>query len=349
MEKFSHKRAEMIFALSLITSFIGIICIVIAFFLEINELIQLYIPCLIILIFNAYLAKKGKLKVSRLIYFIIINTLITVTASYIGIDGGVEIMFMFTLAAPFLVFSFKRGKRYLVFFPIASITLWILLYITDFNLVTTDKLAIDIANSLIYPIVIITTLSLTMYLLMHYSYLNFKNLSSIHDNREDALEASNAKSLFLSTMSHEIRTPLNAIIGLSHILRDNKPEKNQTENLDALNYSGKTLLSLLNNVLDFSKMQSTEIELDKIPTDLYSAVKQIKKIHAKYCLQNGITMNLEIDKNIPIVWLDIVRFNQVINNLISNALKFTHEGSVSLGIKKQNETEKDINLLVESN
>ncbi len=86
-------------------------------------------------------------------------------------------------------------------------------------------------------------------------------------------------------MSHEIRTPLNAVIGLSHILRDNNPEEDQIDNIEALNYSGKILLNLLNNVLDFSKMQSTSIELDNIPTDLTIAIKQIKKIHEATCLE----------------------------------------------------------------
>ena len=148
-------------------------------------------------------------------------------------------------------------------------------------------------------------------------------------------------------MSHEIRTPLNAVIGLSHILSDNKPRKDQVENLNALNYSGKILLNLLNNVLDFSKMQSTTIELDDIPTDLSLAIKQIKKIHEASCIRKGIKMDLEIDDDIPVVWLDIVRYNQIINNLVSNAIKFTDKGKVTLKISKQKETKDSLNILTE--
>jgi CheY-like chemotaxis protein len=148
-------------------------------------------------------------------------------------------------------------------------------------------------------------------------------------------------------MSHEIRTPLNAVIGLSHILGDNKPRKDQVENIEALNYSGKILLNLLNNVLDFSKMQSTEIQLDNIPTDLLTATKQIQKIHETSCLKKGIQMHLEIDEDIPMIWLDIVRFNQVINNLVTNSIKFTEKGSVTLRIKKQAQTDDTLTLLTE--
>jgi CheY-like chemotaxis protein len=151
----------------------------------------------------------------------------------------------------------------------------------------------------------------------------------------------------LSTMSHEIRTPLNAVIGLSHILEDNKPRKDQVENIEALNYSGKILLNLLNNVLDFSKMDSTEIELNNTPTNLPLALKQIKKIHETGCIQKGIIMNLDIDTDIPIVWLDAVRYNQVVNNLVTNAIKFTDKGSVTLRIKKLNTTNNKIKILTE--
>ena len=89
------------------------------------------------------------------------------------------------------------------------------------------------------------------------------------------------------------------------------------------------------------------IELDNIPTDLSSAIEQIKKIHKPSCTRKGITMNLEIDENIPIVLLDIVRFNQVINNLITNAIKFTDQGSDTLKIKKRKKDKDIITLSIE--
>ena len=136
-------------------------------------------------------------------------------------------------------------------------------------------------------------------------------------------------------MSHEIRTPLNAIIGLSHILGDTNPREDQRDNIEALNYSGKILLNLLNNVLDFSKMESSGIQLNPVPADIKAAAKQMKQIHGPGCLKKGISLELEIDEVLPSVWLDIDRFNQAINNLVSNAIKFTEKGSVTLKIRKQ--------------
>lgn len=347
MSDFSKRRIKIIHTLSLITVFVALSCGLIAIYLKINGLIYFHFTSVFIYLGCAYLAKKGKLRIPRLIYFITLNIGIITTSSFIGQEGGVEFMLMFALALPFLTFSFSREKHYIFSLSLFSILLWTLLYTTDFNLITNSKLDEVIARNFVYPISIICTLSLVTFQLIYFSLQNSQHFSSIHNNREEAIEASNAKSKFLSTMSHEIRTPLNAVIGLSHILSDNKPRKDQVENLNALNYSGKILLNLLNNVLDFSKMQSTTIELDDIPTDLSLAIKQIKKIHEASCIRKGIKMDLEIDDDIPVVWLDIVRYNQIINNLVSNAIKFTDKGKVTLKISKQKETKDSLNILTE--
>jgi signal transduction histidine kinase/CheY-like chemotaxis protein len=225
--------------------------------------------------------------------------------------------------------------------------LWFLLYGTDFNLFTDTKMDATLADTYIYPVSIFTTAVLVTYQLIFFSLINARFYSNIQDQREDAIEASNAKSQFLSMMSHEIRTPMNAIIGLSHILGDTNPRPDQEENIEALNYSGKILLNLLNNVLDYSKMESSGIALDPIPTDVMTAVKQIKKIHEPGCLGKGITFTVQVDDKLPNMWLDIVRFNQVINNLVSNAIKFTKQGSVTLKITKQEDRDGNVRMRTE--
>ena len=347
MSDFSLRRIQIIYTLSLICVVIALLVAIISYLLNVNELIYFHLATIPIYITSAYIAKKGKLRIPRLIYFFTLNIAIVVTASYVGKYGGVEFMLMYALALPYMIFSFKRETHYMLSFSLLSIFFWVLLYITDFNLITSFKLDIEIAKSIVYPISILTTISLVAFQLFYFSYLNSLHSKDVQYKKDEAIEASEAKSSFLSTMSHEIRTPLNAVIGLSHILADKNPREDQIENINALNYSGKLLLNLLNNVLDFSKMQSTKIELDNIPTNLSLATKQIKKIHEANCLKKGITMNLEIDDDIPTVWLDIVRFNQVINNLVTNAIKFTKEGSVTLSIKKVNQTDKKVTLLTE--
>ena len=345
--RFSKRRRMIVQVISMINAFLSILWAGIAYSMEIKEL-PFYLSIASILFFlAAAISKKGNAAVGRLIFILTFNLSITVASSFIGKHGSVEFFLMFGIGLPFVIFSFRREKYLVFIFAALSIILWGLLYFTNFDLFTSKHLNTEIAQRIIYPISITTTLLLVTFQLIYFSYVNAKFNTTIHSKKQQALDASNAKSKFLSTMSHEIRTPLNAVIGLSHILGDNGPRKDQADNIEALNYSGKILLNLLNNVLDFSKMQSTEIDLDNIPTDLSLAIKQIKKVHEASCLRKGIFMSLEIDKDIPIVWLDVVRFNQVINNLVTNAIKFTEKGGITLKIKKVSQSDEKVKLLTE--
>jgi signal transduction histidine kinase/CheY-like chemotaxis protein len=343
----SKKLNELMYTISLITGGLALLSSIIAYILDLNNLAYYHLATVFIYFYCAYLSKKGSIFYARIIFFILLNAGITSSASFMGRAASVEFMYIYSLALPFSMFSFRTEKIYVYFFSLLSGILWIALAITDFKLIADTPIDIEIASNYIYPISIICAFSMVIIQLAYYSIIVAKYYSKIHIKKQEALEASLAKSNFLSTMSHEIRTPLNAVIGLSHILGDNDPRTDQIQNIEALNYSGKTLLSLLNNVLDFSKMQSTTIELDNIPTDISEDIKQIKKIHEAACLHKGISMKLKIDDDIPFVWLDVVRFNQVINNLVSNAIKFTDKGSVTLIIKKTKQINDDITLHIE--
>ena len=343
----SERLGKLMFSISLLTGGLALFSGIIGLILGLDSLAYYHFATVFLYIYSAYLSKKGNIFVSRILFFTLLNIGITATASFIGRPGSVEYMFLYSLAMPFSMFSFRTEKIYVYFFSSLSGILWIILAITDFNLISNTQIDPKIAATYIYPISIFCTFIMVVIQLVYFSILGEKYYAKINIKKQEAIEASLAKSNFLSTMSHEIRTPLNAVIGLSHILGDNKPREDQIENIEALNYSGKTLLSLLNNVLDFSKMQSTTIELDNIPTNITSTVKQIKKIHQNSCQRKNISLNLEVDKNIPFVMLDVVRFNQVINNLISNAIKFTDKGSVTLIIKQIKKSKETVTLHIE--
>lgn len=347
MSEFSERRIKLVFTLSLITAALAFCWFFIARNLGMIALSNYIGSAVLLFLISAIISKKGSLSLARLIYMVALNLSVSITASFVGRAGSVEFVLMFALALPFIMFSFRREKHLVVIFTGISALLWLLLYLTDFQLYSDVQMDQELAGQVIYPFSISSTIILVTYQLIYFSFLNARYYSEIHSKKEEALEASRAKSVFLSTMSHEIRTPLNAIIGLSHILGDSEPRPDQEQNIEALNYSGKILLNLLNNVLDFSKMESKVIELDPIPTDISAAVKQIKKIHEGSCLRKGISMKVEIDPDLPIVWLDIVRFNQVINNLVSNAIKFTDAGSVTLKIKRLEAAEKKVRLKTE--
>ncbi|MDP5105045.1 MAG: ATP-binding protein [Polaribacter sp.] len=338
----------MIFITSMTCLTMSVLWFVLAIYLEIDGLSYYLLGAAFLFLIAAILSKNGHPKIARALFLIIFNVSISFVSAFLGKEASVEFFLIFAIGMPFIFFSFSREKIYIFIFCLLPFLFWLVLYFTNFK----SFLNIELKNpvrirNIVYHVSITATLLLVVFQLVYYSYINARANKSAHSTKQEAIDASDAKSQFLSTMSHEIRTPLNAVIGLSHILGDNNPKKDQIQNIEALNYSGKILLNLLNNVLDFTKIQSTNIELDTIPVDLPEAVKQIKKIHEASCLRKNIVMNLEIDDDIPFVWLDIVRFNQIINNLVTNAIKFTEEGSVTLRFKKINTTNESVDLLTE--
>ena len=338
----------MIFITSISCAVLSFLWAIMTFILGVKDLSFFLIVIFSLFLTSAFLSKKGFPEIARIFFILLFNISIAYVSCYLGKEASVEFFLIFAIGLPFSLYSYRKEKLLIVIFCFVPFLFWLLLFLTDFSFFVDVELNnATRTRNIVYHVSITLTLLLVVFQLIFYSYSNARVNTSAHSTKQEAIDASNAKSQFLSTMSHEIRTPLNAVIGLSHILGDNNPREDQAPNIEALNYSGKILLNLLNNVLDFSKMQSTNIELDNIPVDLSGAIKQIKKVHEASCLRKGIDMNLEIGDDIPFVWIDIVRFNQVINNLVTNAIKFTEKGSVTLRIKKINQNEETLELLTE--
>ncbi len=156
--------------------------------------------------------------------------------------------------------------------------------------------------------------------------------------KEEAEKASHAKADFLSTMSHEIRTPLNSVIGISHLLLQENPKPEQLENLKALKFSGENLLNLINDILDFNKIEAGKIDLENETFNLNGLVHSIQKTHSFKADEKGLQLKTLIDDQFPsYVKGDKTRISQILSNLVSNALKFTDSGEVAIEAKKQEE------------
>ena len=165
------------------------------------------------------------------------------------------------------------------------------------------------------------------------------------DAKEKAEQASIAKTEFLSMMSHEIRTPLNAIIGMAHLLLQENPRKDQKEHLETLKFSADNLLTLINDILDFNRIDSGKIEFEDMPFDLPKLVTGIQHALRIKADEKGIDLRLNVAPDVPqIVVGDQTRLSQVLVNLLSNAIKFTNQGYVELGISRSHETDKCVML-----
>lgn len=151
--------------------------------------------------------------------------------------------------------------------------------------------------------------------------------------KEEAENASKAKDEFLSMMSHEMRTPLNGILGMAEILNLESPSQRQKEHLDILHSSGNHLLALINDILDYNKAKSNNLSLDQINFNLKDTINNLCKALLPEAKAKGLQLNWSFDENLPeFVVGDPVRISQILNNLISNALKFTDEGKVEVKV-----------------
>ncbi len=163
--------------------------------------------------------------------------------------------------------------------------------------------------------------------------------------RQLAESAGKMKSAFLANMSHEIRTPMNGVVSLTELLLETKLNDEQRDFVETIRSSSDTLLNIINEILDFSKIDSGEMELEKINFNITNCVEQVIEVLANNAYSKGIELSCRVDSNIPAeLQGDPTRLTQVLTNLIGNAIKFTDSGGVSIDISAIATTDRQTTL-----
>lgn len=246
------------------------------------------------------------------------------------------------------------GMRYAIFY---GVVIWVIAFLTfllhSHGIVSENIMTADTA-----PIIVIVVISISLLFILgavgsflyalklHEEQLRRTNAelvetnSLLEESRRLAEAASAAKSAFLANMSHEIRTPMNGVIGMSELLLDTGLSPTQYDYALTVRDSANALLTIINDVLDFSKVESNKLEFELLDMNLRDVVEDVARLLSVQAHDKGIEFILELDPRLPLIVLgDAGRLRQILINLGGNAIKFTERGEValSLHVKQSND------------
>jgi signal transduction histidine kinase/DNA-binding response OmpR family regulator len=326
----------------LISFFIG--GLLLAFFYD-TWLIALSVGALLLI---AYYSAKIALPDSDLYQYVLSVVLALFMAQYIYQMHGMFEMHFFAFIGSAILITYQNWKLQIPILVVVGLHHAILGYLQNigYSQVYFSQLEyFDITTFTIHIIlagIIFFTCGLWAFQLKKYYEKHLRQTIELDKARMDAEAANNSKSIFLATMSHEIRTPMNGVIGMSSMMAETPLTEQQREYTNTIITCGESLLNVINDILDFSKIEADNMELEKEDFILRSCIEDVLDIFGTRSAQIGLDLLYQMEEDVPILISgDVLRLRQILTNLVGNAIKFTKEGEVFVGIRNLTTTGND--------